>query len=45
MKGFVTKLRQDWDAVLAGLTLSWSQGQTEGQVTKLKLIGDRCRPR
>jgi transposase len=38
MKGFVAKLRQDWDAVLAGLTLSWSQGQTEGQVTKLKLI-------
>jgi transposase len=38
MKGFVAKLRQDWDAMLAGLTLSWSQGQTEGQVTKLKLI-------
>jgi transposase len=38
MKGFVAKLRQDLDAVLAGLTLSWSQGQTEGQVTKLKLI-------
>jgi transposase len=38
MKGFVAKLRQDWDAALAGLTLSWSQGQTEGQVTKLKLI-------
>ncbi len=38
MNGFVAKLRQDWDAVLAGLTLSWSQGQTEGLVTKLKLI-------
>lgn len=38
MKEFVAKLRQDWAAVLAGLTLSWSQGQTEGQVTKLKLI-------
>jgi transposase len=38
MKGFVAKLCQDLDAVLAGLTLSWSQGQTEGQVTKLKLI-------
>jgi transposase len=38
MKGFVVKLRQDLDAVLAGLTLPWSQGQTEGQVTKLKLL-------
>ena len=27
MKGFVAKLGQDWDAALAGLTLSWSQGQ------------------
>jgi transposase len=36
--GFVVKLRQDLDAVLAGLTLPWSQGQTEGQVTKLKLL-------
>lgn len=35
---FVTKLRQDQAAVTAGLTLSWSQGQTEGQVTKVKLI-------
>lgn len=32
------KLRQDLDAVVAGLTLPWSQGQTEGQVTKLKLL-------
>lgn len=38
MKGFVVKLHQDLDAVLAGLTLPWSQGQTEGQVTKLKLL-------
>ena len=38
MEGFVVKLRQDLDAVLAGLTLPWSQGQTEGQVTKLKLL-------
>jgi transposase len=35
---FVTKLRQDLDAVLAGLRLPWSQGQTEGQITKLKLL-------
>jgi transposase len=38
MKGFATKLGHDLDAVLAGLKLPWSQGQTEGQVTKLKLI-------
>jgi transposase len=35
---FVTKLRQDRDAVVAGLSLSWSQGQTAGQITKVKLI-------
>jgi transposase len=35
---FVTKLRQDRAAVLAGLQLLWSQGQTEGQITKLKLL-------
>jgi transposase len=35
---FVTKLRQDEAAVLAGLELPYSQGQTEGQVNKLKLI-------
>ena len=35
---FVTKLRQDEDAVLAGLELSYSQGQIEGQIHKLKLI-------
>jgi transposase len=38
MKGFVARLRQDLDAGLAGLALSWSQGQMEGQVTKLKPI-------
>lgn len=38
MKGFATKLGQDLDAVPEGLKLPWSQGQTEGQVTKLKLI-------
>jgi transposase len=35
---FVTKLRQDLNAVLAGLRLPWSQGQTEGHITKLKLL-------
>ncbi|HLI57315.1 MAG TPA: ISL3 family transposase [Actinomycetota bacterium] len=37
-EAFVIKLRQDLDAVLAGLRLPWSQGQTEGQITKLKLL-------
>lgn len=35
---FTTKLRQDLAAVRAGLTLPWSQGQTEGQILKLKLL-------
>jgi transposase len=30
-------LRQDLDAIRAALTSPWSNGQTEGQVTKLKL--------
>jgi transposase len=33
---FTTKLRQDLAAVQAGLTLPWSQGQTEGQMLRLK---------
>jgi transposase len=32
------RLRQDRAAVIAGLSLPWSQGQTEGQITKLKLL-------
>lgn len=35
---FGSKLRQDMDAVLAGLQLPWSQGQAEGQVNRLKTI-------
>ena len=31
-------LKKDYDAVKAGLTLSWSNGMVEGHVTKLKLI-------
>ncbi len=37
-KGFATKLRQDQEAVVAALTLPYSQGQTEGFITKLKLL-------
>lgn len=35
---FAGKLRADRDAVQAGLTLRWSNGQTEGQVTKPKPV-------
>ncbi|MHB8648296.1 MAG: transposase [Thermomicrobiales bacterium] len=38
MRAFATKVRQDRAAVLAALTLPHSQGQTEGQVNKLKLV-------
>lgn len=38
MGAFVTKLRQDVDAVVAGLTSAYSQGQTEGNVNRLKLL-------
>ncbi len=35
---FARSLQRDFRAVSAGLTLSWSNAQKEGQVTKLKLI-------
>ena len=35
---FAGRLRADRDAVQAGLTLRWSNGQTEGHVTRLKLV-------
>jgi len=38
LAAFAAKLRQDLAAVRAGLTLPWSQGQTEGQILKLKLL-------
>ena len=31
-------MRRDYDAIVAALTLPWSNGQTEGQVTRLKLV-------
>lgn len=34
----VPGVQQDKDAVLAGLTLAWSNGPVEGQVNRLKLI-------
>ena len=38
LERFAAKLRNDLAAVQAGLTLRHSNGQTEGQVTKLKLV-------
>jgi transposase len=39
---FVFGLHRDLKAVQAALSLPWSQGQTEGQVDRLKLIKLRC---
>lgn len=38
VKTFAAGLRRDEKAVRAALTYAWSNGQTEGQVTKLKLL-------
>jgi transposase len=38
MKGFAGFLRQDLDAVTAGLTLPWSSGVVEGHVNRIKTI-------
>ena len=37
-QSFVTGVQQDKEAVLAGLTLPWSNGPLEGNVNRLKLI-------
>ena len=38
LRGFAAGLRQDEQAVRRALTLPWSSGQVEAQVTRLKLI-------
>jgi transposase len=38
LQSFANGLKKDYDAVKAGLTLEWSNGQTEGQVHRLKLL-------
>lgn len=38
LKRFAISLRGDYAAVRAALTQPWSNGQTEGQVTRLKMI-------
>jgi transposase len=38
LKNFGAGLRRDWEAVVAGLTLAWSNGPVEGQVNRLKMV-------
>ncbi|MFD7031559.1 transposase [Streptomyces sp. NPDC059917] len=41
IQSFATFLQHDWDAVVNGLSLPWSSGVVEGQVTRIKLIKRR----
>ena len=38
LRSFVAGLRRDYDAVLAAVLFTWSNGQVEGQVNRLKLL-------
>jgi transposase len=38
LRTFAASLRRDEEAVRAALTVDWSSGQVEGQVTKVKLV-------
>jgi transposase len=38
VRSFAGFLRQDLDAVTAGLTLEWSSGKVEGHVNKVKML-------
>ena len=38
LQRFANGIRRDYAAVQAGLTLEWSQGPVEGQVTRLKMV-------
>ena len=42
IRGFAGFLRQDWDAVLAGMTLTYSSGVVEGHVNRLRRSSGRC---
>ncbi|MET9324864.1 transposase [Streptomyces sp. NPDC003038] len=41
IQSFAAFLQHDWDAVVNGLSLPWSSGAVEGQVTRIKLIKRR----
>ncbi|WP_455357016.1 transposase [Streptomyces sp. SYSU K217416] len=38
LRSLARGLRQDFDAVTAGLTLEWSSGRVEGNVNRVKRI-------
>ncbi|MER7584328.1 transposase [Kitasatospora sp. NPDC097691] len=38
LHSLVNGLRRDQDAVIAGLSSSWSSGQVEGRITRVKRI-------
>jgi transposase len=38
LHSFLTGIKRDQDAVVAGLTLTWSSGAVEGAVTRIKLL-------
>jgi transposase len=38
METFAAGLEQDGAAIRAALTTSWSSGQAEGQITRLKML-------
>lgn len=42
MKRFAGSLRQDLDAVIAGLTLPWRSGVVEGHVNRVKTLKQPC---
>ena len=41
-QSFANGLRADYEAVKAGVTLSWSTGPVEGQINRLKMLNARC---
>lgn len=38
LRGFASGIKRDYAAVQAALSLPWSQGQVEGQITRLKFL-------
>jgi transposase len=38
LHAFATGLEREWDAVVAGLMLPWSNGPTEGAVNRIKAL-------
>jgi transposase len=38
LQRFARRLREDYDAVKAGVTLPWSNGPVEGHINRLKML-------